>query len=315
MREGNTVTEAKTIKLLLTNGSLSGLLMAELLKWDGILFSSPRSSYSLLSNEQESKYWGVYLLVSEDRVYIGQANDLLRRINEHDKTKKWWEKVVLLTTKDNSLNRSDIDYLENKLINIARLKGTLEMNNVQLGNLPKVSRYRETELKDFLEGALLLMELIGIKVFTKISNPVYKNEVKESLIDNSTTDFKAHSIINKKNAIAMFTKMYHYDFADAKVTFASLQEMKSCYWANPQVSVLKEKWYLILHNQRTMELILMEIQENSFSVEIDDHNRLIVRNDRKDQLDLNISSGDYHDKRSKCDFSKYIKKVIKYNNE
>ena len=201
------MAEAKTIKLLLSNGSLSGLLMAELLKWEGILFASPRSSYQLLSSEQESMYWGVYLLVSEDKVYIGQANDLLRRITEHDKSKDWWTKVILLTTKDNSLNRSDIDYLENKLIAIAKQNGTLEMNNIQTGNSPKVSRYRETELKDFLDGGLLLLELIGIKVFVK--DLINKNK-KESTIfldkkiqDSSVINDSSSQPINKSKAIIL----------------------------------------------------------------------------------------------------------------
>ncbi|MFA7446201.1 MAG: GIY-YIG nuclease family protein [Flavobacteriaceae bacterium] len=305
------MAEAKTIKLLLSNGSLSGLLVAELLKWDGILFSSPRESYHLLSNELESKFWGVYLLVSEDKVYIGQANDLLRRIGEHDKSKDWWEKVVLFTTKDNSLNRSDIDYLENKLIDIAKNTGTLEMNNVQIGNSPKVSRYRETELKDFLDGALLLLELIGIKVFTKHTIKKIKKTTESIKV---TIDKEHHfdQVMNKRRAIS-FLLANNFDFSDGVVSFASLQENKKHFWANPKVDFLDKKWYLILNNQFNKELIVLEVPPKSFSLKGDKgNNRLLTRSDKPIYIDLNLRESLLTDLRTNADFSLFVKKVIKY---
>lgn len=315
------MAEAKTIKLLLTNGSLSGLLMAELLKWEGILFSSPRESYHLLSNEPESNYWGVYLLVSEEKVYIGQANDLLRRIGEHDKTKDWWEKVILLTTKDNSLNRSDIDFLENKLISIAKSRGSLEMNNVQIGNTPKVSRYRETELVDFLEGGLLLLELIGIKVLAKPlkSTDTFKSKLgfqrqtnynKEKVISNKVTEIQS---INKSRAIEQLKANHYLEFKDGNVSFASLQINKKIYWANPNVELLNSKWYIILNNQISRVLIVLEIPPKTFNIIQGSSDKcLITRSDKPYYIDLNIRQDDYIDVRSKCDFSSYIKKVVGY---
>lgn len=302
------MAEAKTIKLLLSNGSLSGLLVAELLKWDGILFSSPRESYHLLSNEPESKFWGVYLLVSEDKVYIGQANDLLRRIGEHDKSKDWWEKVVLFTTKDNSLNRSDIDYLENKLIDIAKITGTLEMNNVQSGNSPKVSRYRETELKDFLDGALLLLELIGIKVFTKHIIKT-KKIVNNTLLINE--EHHVDQFMNKRRAIS-FLLNKNFDFSDGVVSFASLQENKKHFWANPKVEFLDKKWYLILNNQINKELIILEVPPKSFSLTGKNGNKLLIRSDKPKYIDLNLRESLLTDLRTNSDFSLFVKKVIKY---
>jgi hypothetical protein len=311
------MAEAKTIKLLLSNGSLSGLLMAELLKWEGILFASPRSSYQLLSSEPESKYWGVYLLVSEDKVYIGQANELLRRIIEHDRSKDWWNKLILLTTKDNSLNRSDIDYLENKLIAIAKQNGTLEMNNIQTGNSPKVSRYRETELKDFLDGGLLLLELIGIKVFVK--DLINKNK-KESTIftdkkiqDSSSINLFPSQPINKSKAINLLKESYNFDFSDGNITFASFQELKSVYWANPDIMFLKNKWYIVLNNQYARTLTVLEVPSNQFSVNTNESkNNLLVRKDKPNYVDINLRHSDFRDERSKCDFSNYVKKVISY---
>lgn len=313
------MAEAKTIKLLLSDGSLAGLLVAELSKWDGILLSSPRESYQLLSNEQESKYWGVYLLVSEDKVYIGQTNDLLRRISEHDKTKDWWNRVVLFTTKDNSLNRSDIDYLENSLIEIAKRSGSIEMSNSQQGNTPKVSRYRETELKDYLVGGLLLLELIGIRVFLSNINKGNHNllvnsktVINKPIIPEHIKFYPSKIEMTKSEAVRKF-RSSGIKLDTRNITFASFQEIKKAYWANPRIEQLNEEWYIILNNQYKRTLKLLSVPPNTFSAyDNDNSNRLILRKDRPEMIDLNLQEPELVDIRSKADFSNYYLKTLEY---
>jgi hypothetical protein len=162
------MASAKTIRLLLTDGTLKGLLVVEDNSWLGRMLASPRESIEDLLKRPDVKHYGVYILLSEEQVYIGQASDLRKRMYQHSGTngKDWWTRVVLLTTKDDSFNRSDIDYLEAKLINLADSNNTLHSDNRTVGNKTKVDEFRETELQQYLEGALLLLELIGIKVLT-----------------------------------------------------------------------------------------------------------------------------------------------------
>lgn len=70
-----------------------------------------------------------------------------------------------MTTKDDSFNASDIDYLESRLINIAEKAGKLDRDNKKKGNPQKVDEFRQAELEQYLEEALFLLELIGIRVF------------------------------------------------------------------------------------------------------------------------------------------------------
>ena len=74
--------KAKTINLLLYDGDLSGVISIEDSSWNsGELYSAPRESVDeLLKTDACSKY-GVYLLLSKDMVYVGQASDLKKRIN------------------------------------------------------------------------------------------------------------------------------------------------------------------------------------------------------------------------------------------
>lgn len=70
---------------------------------DVIILSAPRKSADDLLNIPESNNVGVYLLLSEKKVYVGQSTDLKTRIKNHLANKDWWNQVVLLTTVGDNL--------------------------------------------------------------------------------------------------------------------------------------------------------------------------------------------------------------------
>ena len=157
--------KAKTINLLLYEGDLGGVISIEDSSWNsGELYSSPRDSVSDLLDTDACNKYGVYLLLSKDKVYVGQSSDLAKRITQHTIGKDWWESVVILTTKDDSLNHSDIDYLETILIEKAQKINRLDCDNRKKGNNPKVDKFRRVFLSQYLDEALFLMQLIGVTV-------------------------------------------------------------------------------------------------------------------------------------------------------
>lgn len=157
-------TKAKTIQLLLYDGTLNGVINIADSAWNpGEMYASPRDAVNELVSLDK---YGVYLLLSDDRVYVGQAQDLERRIKQHLTGKDWWERVVLLTTQDDSFTRTDIDYLESVLIGKAEKAQSLDSDNKNKGNNPKVDKFRKVNLDQYLDEALFLMELIGITVFS-----------------------------------------------------------------------------------------------------------------------------------------------------
>ena len=131
--------QAKIINMLLYDGSLGGVIRIEDSNWNaGELFSAPRESVSELIDTGACNRYGVYLLLSANKVYVGQSSDLAKRISQHIAGKDWWESVLILTTKDDTLNRSDIDYLEYVLIEKANAIQNLDSDNKKSGNPPKV---------------------------------------------------------------------------------------------------------------------------------------------------------------------------------
>ena len=180
------ITKTKTIKMLLYDGSLNGVTNLSDSAWEsGKMYSAPRESINALVSRADCKKYGVYLLLSEQQVYVGQAIDLERRTKQHLADKDWWTQVVLMTTKDDSFNASDIDYLESRLIGLAGTAATFDSDNKKKGNPQKVDEFRQAELEQYLDEAMFLLELIGVRVFKQGKKKVVKS--KGSALDLKAT--------------------------------------------------------------------------------------------------------------------------------
>lgn len=298
--------QAKTINLLLYEGNLSGVISIEDSGWNsGELYSAPRDSVNDLLDTDACKKYGVYLLLSKDMVYVGQSSDLAKRITQHTMGKDWWESVLILTTKDDSFTHSDIDFLESVLIDKARKIGKLDCDNKNKGNKPKVDKFREVYLGQYLDEALFLMQLIGINVFSdaKTGGAALINtiDIKTKLALGKRAKSEAISFLND-NGVAV----------DNKVTYSVLSDDKSSFWANPRTKLLKEDWDIILNDTARMELIIMFIPANSLKLSKSDENGLFVRTDKPELIDLKLDVQGFVDKRSGIDFSRFIVKRVEY---
>lgn len=301
--------KAKTINLLLYEGDLGGVISIEDSNWNaGELYSAPRESVNDLLSTDACNKFGVYLLLSHDMVYVGQSSDLAKRITQHTVGKDWWTSVVILTTKDDSLNHSDIDFLEYNLIELAQSINKLDCDNKKKGNVPKVDKFRKVVLQQYMDEALFLMQLIGINVFSdKKSSP----KTPQALID--TMDVKAKLTLGRR------VKREAIDYAVSqgatigkKNTYAVRQEKKAEFWANPKKEFVDVDWYLVLNDNVTQQLIIMYVPAGSMSLYDGTGKGLRLRNKPNDKIDLNIDAKSFIDRLSGEDFSKYIIQKINY---
>ena len=296
--------KAKTINLLLYEGNLDGVISIEDSNWNsGELYSAPRESVSELLKTDACKKYGVYLLLSKNMVYVGQSSDLAKRITQHIVGKDWWENVVILTTTDDSLTHTDIDYLESVLIERALKINRLDCDNKNKGNNPKVSKFQKVVLDQYLEEALFLMMLIGITVF---------NDKKSGILLN-TIDTKTKLALGKRaksDAIAYLSDKGVT--VGTKVTYAVKQPDKDEFWANPRKSLLHQDWWLILNDNKKMELIVLNVPKDALPIKTGSENGLLLRVDKPELIDLNINTNTLEDRKSGISFDKFIVKRIKY---
>jgi hypothetical protein len=116
---------------------------------------------------------GIYFLVGPDPentlrplVYIGESDDVAKRLKQHNRPelqggKDFWEKVCLITSKDQNLTKSHVKYLESQLIAMAKQSGRCGLVN---GTAHEYSVLPESDLADmafFIEQVRIILPVLG----------------------------------------------------------------------------------------------------------------------------------------------------------
>src|SRR5438105_2705545 len=117
----------KTIRIYLVDGSPTGPVVAEIINWTGRLLVIPRSQLHEMVKRDELQRTGTYVLVGPDaetagdRIYFGEADDVLVRLKQHDKDEKkdFWTRAIAVTSKDQNLTKAHGCYLESRFIELA----------------------------------------------------------------------------------------------------------------------------------------------------------------------------------------------------
>ncbi len=166
----------KTIRIYLADASPTGIRHAELVNWTGQAIVCPRSRIGELSKWAESQRPGVYFLFGDDdvgslpRVYIGEAENVLQRLQNHLANKEFWGQVVFFTSKDENLTKSHVKYLEARLVQIAGGIGRCKLENGNAPSLPSMPRSDRDAMEEFLEPLRVLLGSLGFLTLQPLPN-------------------------------------------------------------------------------------------------------------------------------------------------
>ena len=132
-----------------------------------IIVMANRDDLPALKKLETASQAGIYILLGENKRYVGQAsNSLFNRINMHDSKKDWWNRVLFFTKTGNDLDKSQLDYLEEKLIKLFRTESPFEIDNVTGGNnsyTGMASKMTADNLWEIVQS--VLEEIANIKLF------------------------------------------------------------------------------------------------------------------------------------------------------
>ncbi|MDH5671161.1 MAG: GIY-YIG nuclease family protein [Myxococcales bacterium] len=165
----------KSIRIYLADGSPTGIRHAELVNWTGQAIVCPRGRVGELSAWVESQRPGVYMLVGEGAspttplIYIGEAENVFVRLQNHVKNKDFWTQVVFFTSKDENLTKAHVKYLEARLIETAAAAGRAQMENGTAPTLPALPRPDRDAMEDFLQPLRILLGTLGFAVLQSVS--------------------------------------------------------------------------------------------------------------------------------------------------
>ena len=179
------MTQGRSIRLFLVDGTPNGLLTAEIMNWTGHVLTGPRSKLSELVQRPECGRTGVYFLVGPDPenslrplVYIGESDDVSTRLKQHNRPesasgggKDFWEKVCLVTSKDQNLTKAHVKYLESLLIQTAGQVGRCRLVNGTAHdyiNLPESDR---ADMAFFIEQIRTVLPVLGFDFLRETARP------------------------------------------------------------------------------------------------------------------------------------------------
>ena len=114
---------------------------------------------------------GVYFLLGDDesalgdtRCYIGEADVVADRLRHHnrDSNKDFWDRVVLVTSKDTNLTKSHGRYLESRLISLAKQAARVTLENSTAPPVPALPEADASDMDYFLSQLQIVLPVLGV---------------------------------------------------------------------------------------------------------------------------------------------------------
>lgn len=159
----------KQIKLFLVDGTPGGLSTAEITNWTGSVLLAGRSDLAELLKREEAQRTGVYLLLGDDeaavgdtRCYIGEADVVAERLRYHQRDKEFWDRVVVITSKDSNITKAHGRYLESRLISLALEAARVSLENKDRPPVPGLPEADASDMDFFLAQLQIVLPVLGV---------------------------------------------------------------------------------------------------------------------------------------------------------
>lgn len=201
--------KGKSIRIIIPDGNLQNAIEITMPSWDGIAFRIKREYLQTAKNITELKQCGVYFLYGKEKtssgmclqkVYVGQGvlrqngKGVFWRIKEHDvPTEQYWTDAIAFVDNKKEWGKTETSYLENRFTNLVldakRQQKHYEVVNGNNPNPGNVTRAKQWELDDYIEGARIILQILGYDFFTVEKNSI--SEEQFSIGAKGTSNCKA----------------------------------------------------------------------------------------------------------------------------
>lgn len=178
----------QTIQIFLPDGSPRSVKIAKITNRVVEAILVPRNKLEYIATRDELRNVGIYFLFGEsnDRakplVYIGEAEDCLERVKQHNRSKDFWNYPVVMFSKINAFTKSHAKYLEHIAVAQAKEANRFETENGTIPTKSFVTESMEADLLDSFETITILLATLGFLVFEKIGKE--QTKIKELLFIN-----------------------------------------------------------------------------------------------------------------------------------
>lgn len=175
----------KKLTVYMIDGTAYGPRLSEIGNWVGKAIYSPRASINKVMSRPEFESPGIYCLKGDptdeafdEKIYIGEAENIKSRLKQHlSDPNKDFKELIFFVSKDELLTKTQIRYLESRLIQLAIEAKTAQIDN---GNSPSLPTLHEADISDmeyFLEQIKLILPVMGFNFL--ISSTVTQKDFAE----------------------------------------------------------------------------------------------------------------------------------------
>lgn len=181
----------KKLTVYMIDGTAYGPRLAEIGNWVGKAIYCPRATVNKIITRPEFNNPGIYCLKGDptdeafdERIYIGEAENIKSRLKQHlsDSTKDFKE-LIFFISKDELLTKTQIRYLESRLVQLAIDAKTAQIDN---GNSPGIPTLHEADISDmeyFLEQMKLILPVMGFKFLISSTVTDNKEELRSQKLE------------------------------------------------------------------------------------------------------------------------------------
>ena len=181
-----------TIKLFMPSGNANELKLIEKMNWTGLGMEISRSAWPAYRKRKELTQAGIYILAGyhddEDLpcLYIGQADGIKNRLENHYKNKSFWDRALIFVSSNHGLNRAHITWLEWALIQKAQAVGRCKLDNTSMPNEPRLTESERADTQEFLHEILSILPLVEVTAFEKAQKIEQQNTPQQKSSNENT---------------------------------------------------------------------------------------------------------------------------------
>lgn len=161
-----------SLRIFVADGDPDGLRIVEKSNWIGKALVFPRALLPQVKARPELAQTGVYLLLGPrpdgegDMLYVGEGDPIRPRLERHYAEKDFWTRAIGFTTGSaGQLNKAHVQFLESRLIALARAAKRLPLDNANQPAEPSLSEADRADMEVFLGHMLGMLPVLGVHAF------------------------------------------------------------------------------------------------------------------------------------------------------
>lgn len=160
-----------SLRIFVADGDPDGLRLVERSNWIGKAIMFPRAVYGQVRSRAEFDQTGVYLLLGPrtegdgDMLYIGEGDPVRPRFEDHHAKKDFWTRAVFFVAGTGQLNKAHVQYLEARLVKLAKNAKRMPLDNGNHPAEPTLSEADRADMDVFLSNILGMLPVLGIHAF------------------------------------------------------------------------------------------------------------------------------------------------------